>query len=205
MTNIFKGLSKRAMINKRVFDFTFSLLGLFLFWWLILIGWIIARFSSRESGFFVQDRVGQYGKVFRVVKLQTMKSSVIVATTVTSKNDLRITPAGSFLRKTKLDELPQLINVLMGDMSFVGPRPDVPGFADKLTGDDRIILSIRPGITGPATIFYRNEEELLASQKDPEKYNEEVIFPKKVELNKVYIKEYSFFKDLIYIKQTILG
>jgi len=174
-------------------------------WWVILISWVIVRLTTGEPGFFIQTRVGKEGELFNVIKLRTMRSSTTVHTTVTSVDDVRITKVGAFLRKTKLDELPQLINVLRGDMSLVGPRPDVPGFADTLSGDDRIMLSIRPGITGPATIFFRNEEELLALQEDPEKYNEEVIFPKKVELNKIYINEYSFFKDLSYIKQTILG
>jgi lipopolysaccharide/colanic/teichoic acid biosynthesis glycosyltransferase len=112
---------------------------------------------------------------------------------------------GRFWRKTKIDELPQLINVLKGDMSFVGPRPDVPGYADKLEGEDRIVLSVRPGITGPATLKYRDEEALLAGQKDPERYNNEVIWPDKVRINKEYIKSYSFKNDLVYIAKTIFG
>jgi lipopolysaccharide/colanic/teichoic acid biosynthesis glycosyltransferase len=198
-------LNKADFIIKRSFDVMCSFSGLLLIWWVILLSWVIVRLTTGEPGFFIQTRVGKEGKLFNVIKLRTMKNSTTVHTTVTSVDDVRITKVGAFLRKTKLDELPQLINVLIGDMSLVGPRPDVPGFADKLSGDDRVMLSIRPGITGPATIFYRNEEELLALQEDPEKYNEEVIFPKKVELNKIYINEYSFFKDLFYIKQTILG
>lgn len=132
-----------------------------------------------------------------------MRSDSFFQTTVTTDTDPRITRLGRFFRKTKLDELPQLIHVLLGQMSFVGPRPDVPGFADNLSGDDRIILSVRPGITGPATLKYRNEESILAGQDDPERYNDEVIFPDKVRLNKEYVENYSFRKDIKYIWQTI--
>jgi lipopolysaccharide/colanic/teichoic acid biosynthesis glycosyltransferase len=142
---------------------------------------------------------------FKVIKLRTMRNIASINTTVTSLNDPRITPLGHFLRKTKIDELPQLINVFLGQMSFVGPRPDVPGFADRLMGEDRIILSVRPGITGPATLKYREEEELLAGQDNPEKYNDEIIFPDKVRLNREYVANYSFWKDIQYIYQTIFG
>jgi lipopolysaccharide/colanic/teichoic acid biosynthesis glycosyltransferase len=128
-----------------------------------------------------------------------------VTTTVTTAVDPRVTSYGKILRKMKLDELPQLVNVLVGDMSFVGPRPDVPGFADRLTGPDRIILSVRPGITGPATLKYRNEEELLAAQPDPEMYNREVIFPDKVRINREYVEHYSFLADMKYILLTLFG
>lgn len=134
-----------------------------------------------------------------------MRNVPSINTTVTALNDPRITPLGHFLRKTKIDELPQLINVFLGHMSFVGPRPDVAGFADKLTGEDRIILWVRPGITGPATLKYRKEEEFLAGQDDPERYNDEVIFPDKVRLNREYVANYSFWKDIKYIYQTIFG
>jgi len=128
-----------------------------------------------------------------------------IGTSITTKNDPRITSVGRFLRRFKLDELPQLINVLKGDMSFVGPRPDVPGFADKLKGKDRIILSIRPGITGPATLKYRNEEEILAKQPNPDKYNAEVIYPDKIRINREYVENYSFWKDMGYIIRTIVS
>ena len=133
-----------------------------------------------------------------------MKPVTGIETVVTTTYDPRITLFGRFWRKTKLDELPQLINIVKGDMSFVGPRPDVPGFADKLSGDDLVVLSIRPGITGPATIKYRNEEDLLAAQNNPEKFNQEVIFPDKVKINKDYVENYHFFKDLYYIYKTII-
>ena len=127
------GLSVNSRIIKRCFDFSISLIGLLALWWLIILGWIMAKLSTGESGFFIQKRVGQYGRTFKVIKLQTMKSSTSITTTVTSSSDTRITKVGAILRKSKMDELPQLINVLKGDMSFVGPRPDVPGFADKFT------------------------------------------------------------------------
>lgn len=117
----------------------------------------------------------------------------------------RITPLGAKLRKYKLDELPELWNVLIGDMSFVGPRPDVPGYADMLKGSDREILRLRPGITGPASLKYRNEEELLAKQENPQKYNDEVIFPDKVRINRYYLYHYSFVKDIQIIICTVLG
>jgi lipopolysaccharide/colanic/teichoic acid biosynthesis glycosyltransferase len=125
--------------------------------------------------------------------------------TVTVRGDKRITPLGAHLRCWKLDELPQFWNVLKGDMSVVGPRPDVPGYADKLTGDDRIILTIRPGVTGPATLKYRNEEEILAQQPDLKRYNNEVIFPDKVRINKEYVDNYSFMRDIRYIIKTAIG
>jgi lipopolysaccharide/colanic/teichoic acid biosynthesis glycosyltransferase len=124
---------------------------------------------------------------------------------LTTSDDMRITRLGRFFRTTKIDELPQLINVFLGYMSFVGPRPDVPGFADSLQGEDRLILTIRPGITGPATLKFRSEEALLASASDPEQYNREVIFPEKVRLNREYIEQYSFWLDIKYILQTLCG
>jgi len=205
MTPSFNGLTENSKLIKRSFDFIFSLLGLIFLWWLILIGWVLARLSTGDAGFFIQNRVGQHGNIFRVIKLQTMKSSKVITTTVTSSVDPRITKIGAFLRKTKIDELPQLINVLKGEMSFVGPRPDVPGFADKLVGEDRVVLTLKPGITGPATIFYKNEEEILANQLDPELYNKNVIFPTKVKMNKEYIRHYSLKTDFKYIFKTILG
>ncbi|MGM0519927.1 MAG: sugar transferase, partial [Campylobacterota bacterium] len=119
---------------KRLFDLILAFIGLVLTWWLILLAWIVAAFETRSNGFFTQRRVGKNGKLFRVIKIKTMKQIPGVDGTVTSANDARITKSGKFFRDTKIDELPQLINVLMGDMSFVGPRPDVPGYADKLEG-----------------------------------------------------------------------
>jgi lipopolysaccharide/colanic/teichoic acid biosynthesis glycosyltransferase len=124
---------------------------------------------------------------------------------ITLKNDDRITPFGKFLRAYKLDELPQLYNVLVGDMSLVGPRPDVSGYADYLEGEDRIILSIKPGITGPATIKFKNEEDLLSDQKNPKKYNDDVIWPEKIKINKQYIQKWSLFNDIKCIVNTIIS
>ena len=128
-----------------------------------------------------------------------------VTTCVTSDSDVRITKIGRILRKLKIDELPQLFNVLLGHMSLVGPRPDMPGFLDALEGEDRILLTLRPGITGPASIAFRNEDELLAGVDDPEDYSDNVIWPQKVEINKEYVKNYSFMNDLNYIWQTVFG
>ena len=205
MTKSFQGFSSVSIIQKRLFDLFFSLLGLLLLWWLILLSALFAWIDTREKGFFTQVRVGQFGKVFKVIKISTMKSSADVITTVTTSNDSRITNLGKFFRKKKIDELPQLINVLLGQMSFVGPRPDVPGFADRLKGKDKIILSVRPGITGPAQLAYKNEEDILAKQDDIIKYNNEVIWPDKVAINMKYIENYSFFKDIYYIWKTVAG
>lgn len=201
----YSGLSFSDRALKRGFDAMASALGLLLTWWLILLAYVAASIDTGKSGFFTQERIGRDGKRFKVIKIRTMRDHPAIDTSVTTEEDPRITALGRFFRRTKIDELPQLINVLLGQMSFVGPRPDVPGFADQLKGDDRIILSMRPGITGPATLAFRDEEELLARQPDPERYNREVIYPKKVELNRKYVKNYSFWKDLRYIYLTVLG
>lgn len=196
-------MTKRQAMLKRIFDLLLAIVGLVLFWWVILICYVAASIDTRRPGFFCQERVGRNGKKFEIVKIRTMKVDSSNATNVTTANDPRITWLGARLRRFKLDELPQLYNVLKGDMSFVGPRPDVPGFADKLSGKDRIVLSIRPGITGPATLYFRNEEVLLANCGDPEKYNKEVLFPKKTELNIDYIENYRFFDDIVIMYRTI--
>jgi len=193
------------MACKRGFDVCLSLLGLFATFWILVPACLLASIDTRSNGLFVQKRVGYKGKLFPLIKLRTMRSGLEHQTSVTTSHDPRITALGRFWRKSKIDELPQLINVLLGHMSFVGPRPDVPGFADTLTGADRIILLVRPGITGPATLQYKHEEDILAAQKDPEGYNREVIWPAKVELNKDYIRNYSFRKDLLYIWRTLWG
>lgn len=198
-------LSLYQAFLKRSFDFFLALLGIILVWWLIIFSWAAASWDTRSNGFFVQQRVGKDGRLFRVVKIKTMRPSRELNTTVTRSGDPRITPMGRFFRKTKIDELPQLWNVLLGDMSFVGPRPDVPGFADSLVGKERRLLSVRPGITGPATLKYRNEEELLAEADDPEAYNRDVIWPDKVRVNLEYICDWSLGKDLYYIWKTVVG
>ena len=196
-------LSAGQAAFKRSFDFVVALFGLLVTWWLILLAWIAASIDTRSNGFFIQKRVGRNGKIFRVVKIKTMCPIASLDTTVTRRGDPRITTLGTFFRRTKIDELPQLLNVLVGDMSFVGPRPDVPGFADKLQGDERGMLSVRPGITGPATLKYRNEEKILAAQADPEAYNREVIWPDKVRTNLDYIRDWSLGRDIQYILQTV--
>ena len=190
---------------KRAFDVVAASAGLVLGLWIIIPAYVIASLDTGMSGFFTQSRVGRNGKTFRVIKIRTMKPVGGIDTNVTSAHDPRITSIGRFFRRTKIDELPQLFNVLMGQMSVVGPRPDVPGFADQLEGDDRILLQLRPGITGPATLHFRDEEQLIARQSDPERYNREVIFPAKVRLNREYVEEYSLRKDLYYIWRTVTG
>jgi len=191
------------MSSKRIFDIVFSFLGLLLTWWIILIAYVLASIDTRTNGLFLQDRVGKDGRLFKVMKIRTMRTNAKISSTVTTSKDARVSSLGRVLRKLKIDELPQLINVIMGQMSFVGPRPDVPGFADRLEGEERLLLSIRPGITGPATLKYRDEEHLLAAQIDPERYNEEVIWPDKVRINLDYIRTWSLAKDVGYIWQTI--
>ena len=193
------------MWTKWLFDRVMSLVGLIILCPLLLIVAILIRLKMPGGPvLFRQKRVGKDGKLFTMVKFRSMSvshggSSVSVA------GESRITPLGAKLRKYKLDELPELWNVLVGDMSFVGPRPDVPGYADKLQGSDRVILKLRPGITGPASLKYRNEEELLVGVDDPQTYNDTVIFPDKVRINKEYYYNWSFWKDIQYIFQTVFG
>jgi lipopolysaccharide/colanic/teichoic acid biosynthesis glycosyltransferase len=195
-------MSRFDFALKRLFDLFFSVLGLIFLWPIIAVTWFLAARDTGASGFFRQLRVGRGGAIFNVVKLRTMIP--VDGTTVTQAGDSRITPLGAKLRRYKLDELPQLWNVLVGDMSLVGPRPDVPGFMDRLSGQDRKILVLRPGITGPASLKYRNEEELLAKVDDPEKFNSEVVWPDKVRINLDYLNHWSFKKDLEYIIRTLL-
>ncbi len=181
-----------------------ALLGLILFMPVMLILAFLIKFTMPGAPvLFRQKRVGQYGRIFTLVKFRTMIPSHS-GSSVSVAGESRITPLGAVLRRHKLDELPELWNVLRGDMSFVGPRPDVPGYADRLTGSDRDILKLKPGITGPATLKYRNEEELLASQPDPRSYNDEVIFPDKVRINLSYLSNRSFMGDLRIILDTLL-
>lgn len=193
------------MVAKWIFDRTFSLIGLILLLpFFCVIGILIAMMMPRGPILFRQQRVGQYGKLFTMVKFRTMTvdhggCSISVA------GESRITSLGAVLRKYKLDELPELWNVFKGDMSFVGPRPDVPGYADKLQGEDREILQLKPGITGPASLKYKREEEILAMVDNPVKYNDEVIFPDKVKINRAYLHNRSFCIDIKIILRTILG
>ncbi|MDY3111413.1 MAG: sugar transferase [Porphyromonas sp.] len=193
------------MWAKWIFDRIVSLVGLIILSPVLLVVAILIRVKMPGGPvLFKQKRVGKEGKLFTMVKFRSMSvahggSSVSVA------GESRITPLGAKLRKYKLDELPELWNVLIGDMSFVGPRPDVPGYADKLVGEDRVILKLRPGITGPASLKYRDEETLLATVEDPIRYNDEVIFPDKVRINKEYYYNWSFWQDIRYIVRTVCG
>ena len=153
---------------------------------------------------FTQKRVGKDGRIFTMYKFRSMIAEHD-GSSISVVGQNRITPLGAKLRKYKLDELPELWNVLIGDMSFVGPRPDVPGYADTLKGDSRKVLELRPGITGPASLKYRNEEELLAAQEDPIRYNNEVVFPDKVRINLNYLKHWSFGLDIKIIFYTVIG
>lgn len=164
---------------------------------------IVARLDTGLSGLFVQSRVGQFGQLFQTKKIRTMRNVPNMDSTVTVADDSRITAIGAKMRNWKLDELPQLWNVLVGDMSFVGPRPDVPGYADKLCGADREILKLKPGITGPATIKYRREEEFLSDASDAQKFNDTVVYPDKVKINLDYMRNWSLANDIKYILMTL--
>ena len=152
----------------------------------------ITAIDTQSNGFFTQERIGQHGKSFLIYKLRTLHSK-------TNKTSFW----GRMLRKTKLDELPQLLNILKGQMTFVGPRPDVLGYADELVGADRILLTLKPGVTGLASIKYRNEEQILSQQTNPQKYNDEVIWPDKVRINKWYAQNRTFVMDLKIIFYTL--
>ncbi len=162
---------------------------------------LLASIDTRTFGIFVQQRVGQHAKMFNMYKVRTLRGS----NHDLGKLQLSASPFGKFLRKTKMDEFPQLFNVLIGDMSFVGPRPDVKGYADELEGEDRIILALKPGVTGPATLKYKNEDELLALQDDAETYNRTIIWPDKVKMNVNYAQNWSFKKDLSYLLESIIN
>ena len=194
------------MRGKYLFDKVVSFFGLVCLSPVFLIVAILIK--KRMPGgpvIFKQQRVGQYGRLFTVFKFRSMNVAGEGRTSIASEEEDRITPLGKTLRRYKLDELPELWNVLKGDMSFVGQRPDVPGYADKLKGKDRDILKLKPGITGPASLKYRQEEDLLNSVTNPQEYNDKVIYPDKVRLNLYYLEHYSFFKDIEMIMCTVLG
>jgi lipopolysaccharide/colanic/teichoic acid biosynthesis glycosyltransferase len=188
---------------KRFFDFFVSLIGLILLSLVLVVIAISIKLGSKGPVLFRQKRVGKEGKVFILVKFRSMMVNQNSNNTITSKGDDRITKIGAFLRRYKLDELPELWNVLKGEMSLVGPRPDVSGYADKLKGKDRKILTLRPGITGTASLKYANEEEILAAQDDAQKYNDEVIFPDKVKINLEYYENQTIWLDIKIIFATI--
>ena len=198
-------MSKGSLFIKYLFDKIMALIGMVILFPFMLIIFIIHKIVMPKGKFlFLQERIGQYGKPFRIYKIRTMKDDVDDNNVfVTTANDKRILPFGKFLRKTKLDEIVELVNVLKGEMSLVGPRPDVAGYADKLTGEDRKILELRPGITGPASLKYINEEVLLAKVDDPKKYNDEIIYPDKVKINLEYYYNRTFWEDIKIIFKTI--
>lgn len=189
---------------KRLFDFIASGVGLAFSFPIIIVSVLLVMAIYKENGFFTQTRVGKNGKEFKIIKIKSMSSKINYETTVTTTYDPRITKLGRIFRKTKIDELPQLINVFKGDMSFVGPRPDVKELVNTIPPQIKeVFLSVRPGITGPATIKYRNEEDILASVENPQQYNDDVIFPDKVDINLAYIRNYNFFKDIGFILKTV--
>ena len=207
------------MLLKFLFDRFVALIGLLVLWPVLLIVAILVKIKMPGGpAFFVQERVGKGGELFKCHKFRTMTVRHN-GSTVSVAGDSRITPFGAKLRHYKLDELPGLWDVLIGNMSFVGPRPDVPGYADKLVGDDRDVLKLRPGITGPATLKYRLEDEMIAEyvakkQKEGDtleaqdiavEYNDTVIYPDKVRINCYYYHHYSFMKDIQMIFCTVLG
>ena len=207
------------MILKWIFDRLVALIGLLFLWPVLLVTAILVKIKMPGGpAFFVQKRVGKDGRLFDCHKFRTMTVKHN-GSTVSVAGDSRITPLGAKLRHYKLDELPGLWDVLIGNMSFVGPRPDVPGYADKLTGADRDVLKLRPGITGPATLKYRLEDEMIAeyvaqkhssgdkreAQEIAVEYNDTVIYPDKVRLNCYYYHHYSFIKDIQMIVCTVLG
>ncbi len=194
-------LTLKQQSIKRLFDIFISFLGLLILAIPIAFCIVFAGINTKMPGLFKQSRIGKNGKPFTMYKIRTLKGN-------NHKNIQQIkdseTDFGRWLRNTKLDELPQLYNVLVGDMSLVGPRPDVAGYADRLQGSDRIILTIRPGITGPATIKYKGEEKLLLEQENPQIYNDTVIWPDKVKINKEYVVNWSFMQDLKYLASSIV-
>lgn len=207
------------MILKWIFDRVVALIGLLFLWPVLLVVAIMVKVKMPGGpAFFVQKRVGKGGELFNCHKFRTMTVKHN-GSTVSVAGDSRITPFGAVLRHYKLDELPGLWDVLIGNMSFVGPRPDVPGYADKLTGDDRDVLKLRPGITGPATLKYRLEDEMISDyvakrqaegdkrpmQEIATEYNDKVIYPDKVRINCYYYRNYSFWKDIEMIFATVLG
>ena len=187
---------------KRTFDILLSVFAIFLLFPFFVLVSLLIVIDSGFPIFFLQKRIGRDAKEFNIIKFRTMKTNN-ENITITVSDDSRITRIGKYLRKTKIDELPEILNVLFGQMSFVGPRPDVKGYADKLRGANRKILALRPGITGPASLKYYNEEYILSQKSNPKKYNDEVIFPDKVKINMHYFHNRSFFLDLKIIFATI--
>ena len=188
---------------KRLFDLLLSICLLVILFSLFIIISFIIKISSRGPIFFIQERVGKDAKLFKMIKFRTMYLNQKNTSSITIKGDLRVTKIGVFLRKYKLDELPELINVVVGHMSMVGPRPDVSGYADKLVGEDSKIVRLRPGITGPASLKYANEEEILSSKDNPKLYNDNILYPDKVKINLDYYYNNNIWLDIKIIFLTI--
>ena len=188
---------------KVIFDYVMAICGVIFLTPLLVIVAILIKLTSKGNVFYTQGRIGRYGKSFTIIKFRSMTVDHGYSNTVTVGGDMRITKFGAFMRKYKLDELPELLNILKGDMSFVGPRPDIPGYADNLKGEDRKILNLRPGITGVASLKYANEEKILSAQKDPIKFHDEVIYPDKVKLNLDYYYNNNLWVDIKIIFATI--
>lgn len=180
------------MITKRFFDLFLSFVLIILLGPILIVSFFLASIDTKSNGLFTQQRVGQYGRLFTIYKFKTIHPKT-----------KQISRAGKFLRKSKIDELPQLFNVLFGTMSLVGPRPDIPGYYDTLQGENRKILELKPGITSEASIKYANEEVVLEQQPNPLQYNDEVIFPDKVKMNLEYYYKQSFWLDLKILFKTI--
>lgn len=181
---------------KRFFDIIFSLFALLFFFWVAFISWLLAAIDTRTNGIFIQQRIGQFGNPFKIFKLRTIQVT-------TSSGNPSISKIGRFLRNYKLDELPQFFNVLKGEMSVVGPRPDLPGYYDLLEGENRKILELKPGLTSLASLKYSEEESLLRKQVSPDSYNDNIVFPDKVLLNLDYYYHRSFWGDIGIILNTI--
>tara|TARA_B100001287_G_scaffold275156_1_gene282144 strand:- start:3436 stop:4023 length:588 start_codon:yes stop_codon:yes gene_type:complete len=191
-------------MKKRIFDIIISVFAIIILSPLFLLISIVIKLTSKGPIFFIQDRIGLKGSIFKIIKFRTMINDHNSLNVVSIKNDSRITVVGKILRKYKLDEIPELINVLFGSMSLVGPRPDVPGYVDLLKGENRKILTLKPGITGPASLKYFNEEEILSSKKNPKDYNDKIIFPDKVKINLDYYYKNNIWIDIKIIFATIL-
>ncbi len=198
-------MRKLSLAIKWVFDRIVALIGMLFISPFMLVIFIIHKIKMPDGSFFFwQVRIGQYGKPFKICKIRTMKN-ISEDVYVTTSFDPRVTPFGRWLRDKKIDALSELFNVFVGQMSLVGPRPDVPGYADTLQGDERVILLMKPGLTGPASLKYRHEEELLSQQKDPVKYNDEVIYPDKVKINMEYYRNWSLLLDLKILFMTFFS
>ncbi len=178
---------------KRLFDIVFAVTALIFFGWIILIAWVLAAIDTQSNGLFFQERIGQFGKKFKVFKLKTMREH---------NGFQSISKVGKTLREWKLDELPQFFNILIGQMSVVGPRPDIAGYYDKLEGKEQQILDLKPGLTSDAALKYFDEESVLQKQQNPLQYNDNIIFPDKVSMNLHYLEHQSFAGDLKIIFKT---